>query len=304
MNFVQNKAQEIVRDRRYNAETKAQKVFDDLLSKKDYHDNYVEINKLVFDFATNRNKGLPTDRIEIQLEKLRTVQQEIISKYGYKKSDLAPQYYCKKCQDTGFDGIEQCQCVKNIIREILLKDSNINDPDCSFSNSINNQNKKLYDIAQEFCKKYPNTKFNNILIYGKVGCGKTYLCNCIANEMINKSIPTFFITAYNLNNLFLKQHLADIQDKLQFLQNLYDVDILIIDDLGSEQYYKNVTQEYLFALINERQQNKKTTIITTNLVINDILSKYEERIFSRLTNKRNTLVAEMQTETDMRHTKH
>ena len=60
---------------------------------------------------------------------------------------------------------------------------------------------------------------------------------------------------------------------------------MLIDDLGTEPVLKNVTKEYLYNLINTRQINKRATLITTNLSLDNILDRYDERIFSRLGNK-------------------
>ena len=59
----------------------------------------------------------------------------------------------------------------------------------------------------------------------------------------------------------------------------------MIDDLGTEPILKNITKEYLYNLINVRQVNNKPTFITTNLSLDNILERYDDRIFSRLGNK-------------------
>ena len=60
------------------------------------------------------------------------------------------------------------------------------------------------------------------------------------------------------------------------LENLIDpyltCDLLIIDDLGTEPTYKNVTKEYLYIVISERLKNNLNTIINTILGLNQILN--------------------------------
>ena len=129
----------------------------------------------------------------------------------------------------------------------------------------------------------------NIVMCGASGTGKTYLTKCIAKELIAKNITTLFVSSFDLNNLFLEQHTSNFGEKNN-MQNLIDVDALIIDDLGTEPMRKNVTKEYLLILLNERLGKNKSTIITTNLSPDDLLARYEERIFSRIFNKRTTLV--------------
>ena len=45
---------------------------------------------------------------------------------------------------------------------------------------------------------------------------------------------------------------------------------------------ENVTVEELFNLINERQNARKCTVLSTNLTLNEIKTRYTERILSRL----------------------
>ena len=67
--------------------------------------------------------------------------------------------------------------------------------------------------------------------------------------------------------------------------NLLDVDLLIIDDLGTE-CMNSMKFSELFNIINTRllnQKNKPTkTIISTNLNLQNLLKNYDERIVSRL----------------------
>ena len=69
------------------------------------------------------------------------------------------------------------------------------------------------------------------------------------------------------------------------LKNLLSVDLLVIDDLGTESL-NNMKFSELFTLINTRllnQNNKSTkTIISTNLSLDNLASTYGERIISRL----------------------
>ena len=59
--------------------------------------------------------------------------------------------------------------------------------------------------------------------------------------------------------------------------------------LLKENKINNVTNEYLYLVINERMQNHKKTVITTNLDFRQIQEVYGERIFSRLMHKKQSL---------------
>ena len=77
------------------------------------------------------------------------------------------------------------------------------------------------------------------------------------------------------------------------MENLLDVDVLFIDDLGTENIYRNVTAEYLFVVVNERIARGKQTFISTNLTLDAIRGRYDQRIFSRLMNKDLTFVYQL-----------
>ena len=62
---------------------------------------------------------------------------------------------------------------------------------------------------------------------------------------------------------------------------LYNTDLLIIDDLGTERTNQFVTSS-LFSIINERHNRRRSTIITTNHSLEELRGIYSDRCFSRL----------------------
>ena len=64
--------------------------------------------------------------------------------------------------------------------------------------------------------------------------------------------------------------------------DLYQCDLLIIDDLGTELTNQFVASQ-LFSLLNERHMGKKATIISANLSLEELQKRYSDRIFSRIT---------------------
>ena len=116
---------------------------------------------------------------------------------------------------------------------------------------------------------------------GGTGTGKTFLLECMASDLINRGFNVMFTTAFALNDECRKYHFSLPSKVNEFM----DCDVLIIDDLGTEPLLKNITIEYLFNIINLRQKRYKPTLISTNLSLDDILNRYDDRIFSRLSNK-------------------
>ena len=120
-----------------------------------------------------------------------------------------------------------------------------------------------------------------ILVYGK-----TFMSNCIANELLKKGKTVLYQTAPILLENVINYKMSKQKDSLDNIyKSILDSDLLIIDDLGTESLNSMKLSE-LFTILNTRILNlnhKPTkTIISTNLNINDIFNNYEERIGSRI----------------------
>ena len=117
-----------------------------------------------------------------------------------------------------------------------------------------------------------------------MGTGKTFLSNCIARESIESGHSVIYFSASSLFDT-LSRNTFDFknQETLDYLYNdLYNCDLLVIDDLGTEQHTPyNVSR--LFTCLNERLIRRKSMIISTNLSLPDLKERYQERIFSRIT---------------------
>ena len=122
-----------------------------------------------------------------------------------------------------------------------------------------------------------------------MGTGKTYLASSIVGELNKRKVLTVFLTSNELNSIFLKMHRQEIDRELVF-DILTACDLLVIDDLGTEPLYNNVTAEYLLSIISERLDKKKHFIITTNLTKSEILNRYSERFLSRISDKKQTAI--------------
>ena len=71
------------------------------------------------------------------------------------------------------------------------------------------------------------------------------------------------------------------QELHSIYEDLYNCELLIIDDLGTERPTSFVLSEF-FSCLNERDLRKKSTIITTNLSLEDLQAIYSDRISSRI----------------------
>ena len=115
---------------------------------------------------------------------------------------------------------------------------------------------------------------------------KHFYHGCIANEFLkNNKTVIYQTTPILLDTVFEYKFDTKNQKNRELYNNLFTVDLLIIDDLGTEKQSEAKFTE-IFNIINSRLLNPNTqTIISTNLDIDKLNQVYDTRIFSRLVGK-------------------
>lgn len=279
----------------YSAIKKAENTNNTLQKIPAYHKLCLMEKELIFSVAKNKFEKKSDPANVENLKTVRELKQNLLKKLGIKKSDLSPQFECKFCKDTGFIDSQMCQCFKAKRNQEFLKEAGFNlSSAASFNNydteicSDENQAKSLMKtktVLETWTKKFPDTKIKNITLCGPAGVGKTYLCECMANELLKNNFSICFLSAFDMNNLFLKYHTTFDTTKHIHLSPMLDSDVLFIDDLGTEPLTNNVTLNYLYLILSERERKSKPIIISTNLLPGNILDRYGERIYSRIANK-------------------
>lgn len=263
-------------------------------SNPDYYQVEREIKSLTFELGKAEAMGTPTKALAAKIAELESKRLALLAAMGLKQQDLEPTYKCDKCQDTGRVGGKLCECYKKELYNILLENSGARTNLANFNQYdetlITNPTQReqftmLKDKFKKWVAAYPNVGTHTFVFCGATGVGKTFIGECIAQEMISRGHLVSFISAVGLNDNFLKYHTTFDQNKRSFYDMFVEPELLVIDDLGTEPIIKNVTQNYLCALLNDRFAKRKATIITTNLDPNGILTRYGDRIFSRIVNK-------------------
>lgn len=260
---------------------------EELLKDEAYLFNENQIGKLKFEIAksTYDNEIEKVKELTIKLENLQKIKFEIESKYHL---ETAIKYNCNICKDSGYINGKRCSCFNKMLIKICFDSLGVLEHSkAEFTSFTPTALKGHYKAMKEYCDKFPNTNVLNYIFIGSPGTGKTYLSKCIDNEILNKGLTSIFLTSTELTDIFLKIHLSEIDRSLIF-DVLSNCDLLIIDDLGTEPMYKNVTTEYLLTLLSLRLDNKKHFIITTNLTTGELFERYNERLLSRLSDKSTT----------------
>ena len=240
------------------------------------------------------------ERLKEHIHCLSQERAAILLKGGYPSDYLELTYTCPHCKDTGYIGNQKCQCFKKAEIDLLYTQSNLQgileEENFStfsydyYSNEIKDASGKtslerihrVTDICHQFIRDFDQT-FSNLFFYGDTGVGKTFLSHCIAKELLDTTHSVIYFSAQELFQNFADKRFNRTSEKVDSTEHIYDCDLLIIDDLGTELTNSFVNAE-LFSCINERLINQKSTIISTNLPLESFASAYSERIFSSISN--------------------
>lgn len=225
---------------------------------------------------------------------------KLLNKHGFSEDYLEPIYNCPLCQDTGYcsapassEGREKCRCFRQKEIALLYEQSNIqktiekeNFSTLSFEYYEGEDRKRFQEavrISLDFVQNFEQD-YQNLFFYGTVGTGKSFLSGCIARELLQNGHSVIYFSSSGLFET-LARYSFDAKSKeilYNFYKDLYNCDLVIIDDLGTEVTNSFVTSQ-LFSCLNERFLRKKPMIISTNLSLEELRDRYSDRIFSRLT---------------------
>ncbi len=226
---------------------------------------------------------------------------------GLPKDYLEMHYRCEKCRDLGYigdAGRHDCECFRARLDEEKRKRARLDMAgddtfdkfradiftDASLPGLGYSQRSfmlRARKLCEDYCAEFPNNRRRNLIFTGAPGLGKTFLLNCMANELYARGVGVSYLTAYRMQGA-MRESFLDINPEPFNL--MIDAELLMIDDLGSEPIYRNVTIEMLFTLLNERMRMGKHTIIATNLSVEEMQARYGDRVSSRLLDTATTMV--------------
>ncbi len=223
----------------------------------------------------------------------------LLRQHGFAEDYLDPVCKCKACQDTGYVGEtirENCECFNQEFYRRLYQRMGL--PESS-SQSFEGFNPELFSAeklpgkpysqrelmtvirknCEAYADKYPAVPVKDMLLMGQSGLGKTYLMHAMAKRLIQRGVNVLLISAYKFHEIARKAYMTG---ESAAMDDLMAADLLMIDDMGAEPLMENITIVQWFNLINERQLRGKGTIISTNLMEDELKRRYTERIASRL----------------------
>lgn len=282
---ILEKALKTISDRRYNAEAIAQNNKIEAFKDEKFKEYYLQyVNQMVNDAkeGTVNNSSLNSLK-NLYKERLKVLKIE----------NVEPIYYCSVCNDTGFHEGLRCDCLKREINNLLKQESgflSLEEFDKTSFDVFKNKDfmQKLYAVMKKWC--YSNFEKSVVFLSGQTGVGKTHLMKCMANELINKNKIVLLTTSFAMHQDFVRSYATkNPEDKQNIIEKYLEAEVLFIDDLGTELRQPNITVNYLYQILNERKMNKRPTIITSNLSLDDVMDYYDERIFSRIADKNSSI---------------
>lgn len=262
-------------------------------------DGYRELSDSIASVSVSYGKKLldgddhALSELKETLQKLKDMKKQLLISAGYPADYLEPIYSCPDCKDTGYlEDRTKCHCFKQSIIDLLYEQSGLRE-----TLQVENFAHLSYDFyegqdLQRFqnnvseCKQFIqsfDSDYHNLFFYGTVGTSKSFLSSCIAKELIESEHSVLYTSAVHLFEL-LSKNMFDYKnndDLTGYHRELFDCDLLIIDDLGTE-FTTNVTASAFFSVLNGRHLAQKSTIISTNLSLEDVLNRYSDRTLSRI----------------------
>lgn len=279
------------------------------------HPELDEINSKLNNYALLISKAILENKDTVKdlkedFENLKTQKETIIRNLNLPDDFFIPNYECKLCNDTGYITDENnksvlCSCIKQRLFNVKYNSSNIGDLNKEnfstfnlslYSTEVNKDKFKanispqanianIKKIAENFIDNFDNPDEKNLLFIGNTGLGKTFLSNCIASELLKFDKTVLYQSASSMLDSIIDYKFGKEDSTDNIYNNALSVDLLIIDDLGTENINALKFAE-LFNIINTRLLNQNNhitkTIISTNLSIDNLFKNYDERIVSRL----------------------
>ncbi|MDR0854935.1 MAG: ATP-binding protein [Christensenellaceae bacterium] len=285
MNIFQRNAAANLAEKRQQKRDSAQKKFDILTKDAAYSSTRAEL------FDAVLAARAPSD-----IEKINKKLSQRVAKLGFSNEELQERNYCKKCQDSGTlfsDGkAVQCGCVKTAIAEAAYGASMTPDTaENSFRGFITEQlisERPELDLTYRMLSSFVEmldgkgrTPLNYFTVMGATGTGKTLAVSVFFNKLKAEGVFSYFISAATLAQTFSRSvstyNAAEIAD---IMSELTSPEVLIVDDLGAETFFDNVTRPKMQEIIEARKE--KLTVITTNLSPKQLETRYGERFISRV----------------------
>lgn len=182
--------------------------------------------------------------------------------------------YCPKLNDTRVEfNYVACKYYKKSNTKALvmfyemsseIKKARMSDIDITDKKRV-----KVIKWLKKFYDDYDKNSINKgLYLHGNFGCGKTFLVAAMLNELASKKVNVAIVYYPELLRS-LKSFNEDFNDRINEIK---EVDILLLDDIGAEKVSDWNRDEILGTILQYRMDNNKSTFFTSNLNIAELES--------------------------------
>ena len=221
---------------------------------------------------------------------LQNKRRKALKEAGFPEDFLDMGDMCPHCGDTGFVLNAPCSCLMELYKAEQAKE--LSNMLAIGAETFENFRLDYYPdevrdhmkLVLEMCKAYASgfgASSDNLFFSGMPGLGKTFLSSCIAKKVFDMGHSVVYTTAVQVFSAFERAHFDRNEVAQKETERLLGCDLLILDDLGTEMTTA-FTVSALYQLINTRLTSGKKTIISTNLSVSDISTRYSAQISSRI----------------------
>lgn len=137
---------------------------------------------------------------------------------------------------------------------------------------VNDRNQKAYEAVKQYAEEFIKGKTaGGLYLCGEFGLGKTHLACALCNHLIiNDLAYVTFDTMIGIAQRIRARFGKDGEEST--LEELADVSLLIIDDLGKEKA-TTWSMEKLFYIIDQRYTRYKPVVITSNYSLQGLVNR-------------------------------
>lgn len=144
--------------------------------------------------------------------------------------------------------------------------------------------KLIRAICGDYAHTFPRCR-GNLFFTGAPGLGKTFLSACIAREVSGRGYSVVYDTAGHIfqqfeSGKFGRENPFE-EDPDREIDRYLNCDLLIMDDVGTEML-TNFVRSAFYRIVNDRLTADRKTILSTNLPLEEMGSRYGEAVLSRL----------------------
>ena len=233
------------------------------------------------------------------LEENAAIQQKmarLLVENNFPENYIAPIYTCERCRDSGAVDGQWCECFTNMLNAAASEELNASSPlrlstfeSFDLTRYSEEQIKgiqgthranmeKILLACKEFAENFRKDS-RGFLMLGDTGLGKTHLSLAIASTVIEKGYSAVYNSAPELMRKLNKEFYG--RSDADTMGLITACDLLILDDLGAEpDSDQNVSM--LYEIVNARQNRQIPIIVNSNLSVEELRSRYKDRVVSRL----------------------